>query len=184
MTPIGSAIFISVSHVKLACYCVSFSTFTLTFLLPAASPFSVQQFLETYEDEFLEVVNPKLSLLKLKHKGVISSDVRTAIESANDEDAKYTLLEHLQKNATVDTLRVYCDVAIAANGFPRMQALGRKIMDALSPGGWLDLWLHNWCMSECRSVHVCNFCVCLSVCMCLCLHVCLHLHVFLFVLLF
>ena len=109
---------------------------TLTLALPAASPFSVSRFLETYEDEFLEVVNPKLSLLKLKHKGVISADVRTAIESANDEDAKYILLEHLQKNATVETLRVYCDVAIAANGYSRMQELGKKMMAALPPGGW------------------------------------------------
>ena len=113
----------------------------MTFALPAASPFSVLRFLETCEDEFLEVVNPKLSLLKLKHKGVISSDVRTDIESANDEDAKYTLLEHLQRHATVDTLKIYCDVAIAANGFPRMQELGKKMMDALSPGGWSDLSL-------------------------------------------
>ena len=92
---------------------------------------------------FLEVVNPKLSLLQLIHKGVISSDVKTAIESANDEDAKYILFEHLQKNATVDTLREYCKVAIAANGFPRMQELGRKIMDALSPGGSMNMWLCN-----------------------------------------
>ena len=134
---------------------MSFSTFTLTFALPAATPFSVFQFLKRYEDEFLKVVNPKLSLLKLKHKGVISSDVRTAIESANDEDAKYTLLEHLQKNATVDTLRVYCDVAIAAKGYPEMKELGRKMMDALPPGGSMNMWLCNvyvyqsvaWCMS-------------------------------------
>ena len=111
---------------------------TLTFALPAASPLSVSRFLETYEDKFLEVVNPKLSLLKLKHKGVISADVKTVIESANDEDAKYILLEHLQKNATVDTLRVYCDVAIAANGFPRMQELGKKMMAALPPAGWSE----------------------------------------------
>ena len=114
---------------------------TLTFALPAASPFSVSRILETYEHEFLKVVDPKLSLLKLKYKGVISANVRTTIESANDEDAKYVLLEHLQKNATVDTLRVYCDVAIAANGFPRMQELGKKIKDALPPEGWSDLWL-------------------------------------------
>ena len=119
---------------------IYYSTFTLVFLLPAASPFSVSQFLKRYEDEFLEVVNPKLRLRKLIREGVISSDVRTAIESANDEDAKDILFEHLQKNATVDTLKVYCDVAIAANGFPRMQELGRKIMEELSPGGWLDLW--------------------------------------------
>ena len=93
------------------------------------------QSLKPYEDEFLKVVNPTLNLLELKHKGVISADIKTAIESANDGDAKYILLEHLQKNATVDTLKVYCDVAIAANGFPRMQELGKKMMDALPPGG-------------------------------------------------
>ena len=107
----------------------------LTFSLPAASSFPVPRFLETYEDDFLEVVNPKLRLRKLIREGVISSDVKTAIETANDEDAKDILFEHLQKNATVDTLRVYCDVAIAANGFPRMQKLGKKMMDALPPGG-------------------------------------------------
>ena len=160
--------------------CHLYSTFTLICALPAASLFSVSQLLEIYEDKFLEVVNPKLSLLKLEHEGVISADIRTAIESANDEDAKYILLEHLQKNATVDTLRVYCDVAIAANGFPKMQELGRKIMDALSPGGWLDLWLYNGCMSECWLVHV-------SLCVYNCMHVfvfvCVHAYVLLFVLL-
>ena len=135
---------------------------------------------------FLEVVKPKLSLLQLIHKGVISSDVKTAIESANDEDAKYILFEHLQKNATVDTLREYCKVAIAASGFPRMQELGRKIMDELSPGGWLDLWLHNGCMSECWSMYVCNFRVlnCMHfVCICMCVSVRVHAYVSLFVLL-
>ena len=116
------------------CDIVHVCTF-LTFSLPAASPFSVLRFLETYETEFLKVVNPKLRLRKLMRNGVISSDVRTAIESGNYEDAKDILFEHLQKNATVDTLRVYCDVAIAANGFPRMQELGKKMMDALPPGG-------------------------------------------------
>ena len=112
----------------------------LTFALSAAS-FSVSRFLETYEDKFLEVVNPKLRLRKLIRNRVISADVRTDIESANDEDAKDILFEHLQKHATVDTLRVYCDVAIAANGFPRMQELGKKNYGctALSLGGWLDL---------------------------------------------
>ena len=130
------ALFVSVSQV---CYCVSHGTFILTFLLPAVSPLSVSRFLERYEDEFLEVVNPKQGLRKLIRKGVISSDVKTAIESANDEDAKDILFEHLQKHATVDTLRVYGKVAIAANGFPRMQELARKIMGELSPGGW---WVH------------------------------------------
>ena len=109
------------------------------FLFTTASPFSASEFLKAYEDEFAEVVNAKQSLLKLKHKGVISDKVRTAIEGGDDEDAKYTLLEHLQKNATVATLRVYCDVAMAANGYPKMQALGKKMKEALPPEGWLEL---------------------------------------------
>ena len=146
------------------CYyvCLLHSTFTLTLSLPAASPFSVSRFLETYEEEFLEIVNPKQGLLKLKHKGVISPDVQTAIEDASEEDAKYILLEHLQRNATVDTLRVYCEVAMAAVGFPRMQELGRKMMAALPPGGWSDLWL---CMCECGLVCVHT---CVHVCVCIC----------------
>ena len=104
--------------------------------LPAASPFSASQFLKTYKDEFVEAVNAKQSLLKLKHKGVISQTVRASIEATkDDEEATYLLLEHLEKNATVDTLREYCKVAIAADGYPRMQELGRKMMETLPPEG-------------------------------------------------
>ena len=113
--------------------CFNYSALLSTSLLPAASPFSASQFLKTFEDEFVEVVNAKQSLLKLKHKGVISPDVKTSIEGANEEDAKYLLFEHLEKNATVDTLREYCKVAIAAGGFSRMQELGRKMINALPP---------------------------------------------------
>ena len=109
------------------------STLLSTSLLPAASPFSALQFLKTYQEEFVEVVNAKQSLLKLKREGVISPDVKRSIEDANDEDAKYLLLEHLEKNTTVDTLREYCKVAIAADGLPRMQELGRKMLNALPP---------------------------------------------------
>ena len=116
------------------CVHYNYSTLPLTSLLPAASSFSASQFLKTYEDEFVEVVNAKQSLLKLKRKGVISQAVRASIEGAKDEeDAKYLLLEHLEKNATVDTLREYCKVAIAAEGFTRMQELGRKMINALPP---------------------------------------------------
>ena len=114
----------------------NYSALLSTSSLPAASPFSASQFLKTYEEEFVEVVNAKQSLFRLKHKGVISQAVRTSIEATkDDEDAKYILLEHLEKNATVDTLREYCKVAISADGYPRMQELGRKMMEALPPEG-------------------------------------------------
>ena len=112
----------------------SYSALLSASLLSAASPFSASQFLKTYEDEFVEVVNAKQSLFRLRHKGVISQAVKASIEAAKDEEeARYLLLEHLEKNATVDTLREYCKVAIAADGYPRMQELGRKMINALPP---------------------------------------------------
>ena len=82
----------------------------------------------------MDVVNAKQSLFRLKHKGVISQAVRASIEATNEEEeATYLLLEHLEKNTTVDTLREYCKVAIAADGYPRMQELGRKMINALPP---------------------------------------------------
>ena len=114
----------------------NYSALLSTSFLPTALPFSASQFLKTYEDEFVEVANAKQSLLKLKHKGVISQAVRASIEATkDDEEATYLLLEHLEKNATADTLREYCKVAIAADGYPRMQELGRKMMEALPPEG-------------------------------------------------
>ena len=133
--------------------CSIVHSFTLTSLWSAASPFSASQFLSEYEEEFFNVVNAKQSLLKLKHKGVISPDVKTAIDGANDEDAKYILFGHLEMNATVDTLREYCSVAIAAKGFPRMQVLGRKMIEALPLGGWLlccvGAHMYTLCMHSC-----------------------------------
>lgn len=84
----------------------------------------------------MDVVNAKQSLPRLTHEGVISPDIERQISDANDDDAKYILFQHLEKHATVDTLRAYCDVAIDANGFPRMQALGNTLKEALLPGGW------------------------------------------------
>ena len=130
----------------------------MTSSLPVASPSSASQFLKAHEDEFIHVVNAKQSLLKLKHKGVISQAVRTSIEGANDEDAKYLLFEHLVKNATVDTLREYCNVAIAADRFPQMQELGRKLLNALPLGGWLNyivLYSNVHCICMCAFVTLC-----------------------------
>ena len=102
------------SHVLLGqvILCYNYSALLSTSLLPAASPFSASQFLKTFEDDFVDVVNAKQSLLKLRRKGVISQAVRASIEATKDEEeATYLLLEHLEKNATVDTLREYCKVA-------------------------------------------------------------------------
>ena len=51
--------------------------------------------------------------------------------ATNKEDAQEILYEHLANHANVDTLMKYCEVTTAADGYPKMQSLGRKMMDEL-----------------------------------------------------
>ena len=70
--------------------------------------------------------------MRLKRKGVISEDVESHINSAtNKEDAQEILFAHLMQHADVDTLMRYCEVAIGAEGYPKMQSLGRKMKEEL-----------------------------------------------------
>ena len=100
--------------------------------------FSVSEFLKKHEAEFFEVVNPKLSLLRFVRKGVITEDVKSSIDTSITEEAREVLYHHLTHHANMVTLREYCEVATAAEGYPNMQSLGRKMMEELEQGGWLS----------------------------------------------
>ena len=104
----------------------------------AGPQFSVSEFLTKHETEFFSVVNARFSLRRLKRLGVITQDVRSHIgDATNDEDAQVILYEHLIHHATVDTLMKYCEVAAAAECYPKMQSLGRKMLELLQ-AGWLS----------------------------------------------
>ena len=81
------------------------------------------------------MVDPKLHLHRLKHKKVITEALVSKIETADSEDAKYILFEHLLRNADAAALRAYCKMAKAADGFPRMQKLGEKMLKELALEG-------------------------------------------------
>ena len=100
----------------------------------AAPPFLVHMVLEKYEDDFFKCVDAKHRLRRLIRRGVITDTVRGDIQSANNDEAREILFDHLKQNATVDTLKKYLKVAIAANGYPKMQSLGRKMMEELEQG--------------------------------------------------
>ena len=129
------------------------------------------EFLKNYETEFFEVVDPRLSLLRLVRKGVITEDVKSDINTSNTKDAREVLYRHLAHHANVDTLKEYCEVAIDAEGYPKMQSLGRKMMDELQQGGWSKLcFLSVWGACTCVCVVcvcVCMLCVCVW-CVCVC----------------
>ena len=83
------------------------------------------------------MVNPKLNLLWLKRKEVISEGLIADIKAADTRDAKEILFEHLHHNADVAAVREYCKMAMAAEGFPRMQKLGEKMLNELTLEGLL-----------------------------------------------
>ena len=97
---------------------------------------------------------------------MITQDIESRINAAtNDEDAQEILFAHLLRHADVDSLLKYCEVIIAANGYPRMQSLGMKMKEDLQcmQGGWLcvsvcegacvfvSVYVHMWMCT----VHVC-----------------------------
>ena len=118
------------TSVRLACY-----TLRSFVGLTAVTQFSASDFLKKYETEFFEVVNPRLSLYRLVRKGVITEDVRSNINTSNTDDAREVLYHHLAHHANVYTLEEYLRVAIVADGYPKMQSLGRKIMEELEQRG-------------------------------------------------
>ena len=126
----------------------------------------MSQVLEKYEDEFFEVVDAKkLNLLRLKRKKVITADLVSKIESADDENAKEILFDHLKCNTDVATLKEYCEVVIAAVGYPKMQNLGKKMLSEL-PAKGLFKW--PWCMC---CLWLCCICKCLYTSELVCLSV-------------
>ena len=121
-------------------------------MLELCVPFdAASQVLKKHEDEFFDVVDPKLNLLWLKRKEVISEGLISKIKTANTRDAKEILFEHLHRNADVAALREYCKMAMAADGFPKMQKLGEKMQNELALEGLLE----QCCLCRvCVHVHV------------------------------
>ena len=108
------------------------------FLCHAAWLSSVPEVLEEYEDEFFQVVHAKYNLLKLVRKNVITQEIASRISAANDDEGREILYDHLKHHGSVHTLREFCEVAIAANGYPNMQQLAERMVQELSRHGWFS----------------------------------------------
>ena len=96
---------------------------------------SVPEVLKEYEDEFFQVVHPKYNLLKLVRKGVITEDIASHIKATTDDEGRELLYHHLKYHGSVQTLREFCEVAIAAEGYPNMQKLAEKMLHAIPTDG-------------------------------------------------
>ena len=115
-------------YISVICYPVTACSFVLSFLFVG---FPVEELLGKHEKEFFEVINPKHGLRTLIRTGVITEGVKMEIEVSSNLDGQEILYAHLKHHANEKTLRVFCEVAIQADGYPNMQEFGRKIMAEL-----------------------------------------------------
>ena len=74
--------------------------------LTAATQFSASEFLKKYETEVFEVVDPRLSLLRLFRKGVITENVRLNIYTSNTEDAREVLCHHVLNGVCISSTNI------------------------------------------------------------------------------
>ena len=109
----------------------------LTWLFPCHTDLftSVSEVLEECEDDFFQVLYPKYNLLKLVRKNVITADVASRISATTDDEGRELLYHHLKHHGSVQTLREFCEVAIAADGYPNMQRLAEKMLHAIPTDG-------------------------------------------------
>ena len=109
--------------------------FTWPFPCRADLFFSVPEVLKEYEDEFFQVVHPKYNLLKLVCKNVITEDIASRISATTDDEGRELLYHHLKHHGSVQTLREFCEVALAADCYPNMQKLAEKMLHAIPADG-------------------------------------------------
>ena len=95
----------------------------------------VPEVLKEYEDAFFQVVHPKYNLLKLVRKKVINEDLASRISATTDDEGRELLYHHLKHHGSVQTLREFCEVAVAADGYPNMQKLAEKMLHAIPTDG-------------------------------------------------
>ena len=109
----------------------------VTWLFPCHTDLftSVSEVLEECEDDFFQVLYPKYNLLKLVRKNVITADLASRISATTDDEGRELLYHHLKHHGSVQTLREFCEVAIAADGYPNMQRLAEKMLHAIPTDG-------------------------------------------------
>ena len=92
--------------------------------------------LEKYEDRFFNVVEAKEIALGLHRRKVIPESVMSQIgRTDSGKVARELLFGHLKQHGNVDSLKVFCEEATSAHGYPNMQSLGREMKTMLEQEG-------------------------------------------------
>ena len=97
-------------------------------LVPCSFSMSIEgrHILEEVQEDFMRYVDARAIVQKARIKEIIPEAVEIQINESNSSDvAKNVLLEHLQNQVMLESLRRFCSIMIESKGYERMQCLER-----------------------------------------------------------
>ena len=115
------------SSTSLCSVCVVLSRLSSCVPLAGGSGFDCQQFMENYEDRFLQCVDSHAISNMLLVKQVIPSNLSHQLQNVDSTTGTQLLFLHLRSHADRDSLLQLCNVMINLTGYPNMSSLGRDM---------------------------------------------------------
>ena len=92
--------------------------------------------LSRYEEHFIEVVAANEIAPGLYRRKVIPQSIMKQMKESNsDKDSRELLFDHLKQHGDVGSLKGFCEEAILADGYPKMQNLGHDMKAMLEQDG-------------------------------------------------
>ena len=86
--------------------------------------FHCKEFLQKYDNKFLERVNTHAIAGLLEIKKVIPGDLYFELERTGNDKATEMLFLHMRDHGSLETVHRLCDVMITKKCFPMMNSLG------------------------------------------------------------
>lgn len=97
----------------------------------------VESVLKAERKDFLSKVNAKAIVEEVKAEGIIPESVESEIISSKSRSEQNRILfTHVLDEAPLDRVRKLCDIMVAAEGYGKMIAFGRRLLDRLEKVGF------------------------------------------------
>ena len=107
----------------------------------------MDEVLRHFRKRFIEEVNAQRIVSDLKHMGIISDAVLTAVNREDGTTKQNEILyDHLERTSTRDSLTTVCDAMISVSGNPKMNQFGQHMKNKLQ-GKWVFVYvctLHSY----------------------------------------
>ena len=100
--------------------------------------YAAEQVLDDFRQRFITNLDAEAVIFDLKHYGIISDGDLTSVRKIDSATQQNQLLHFcLTRKCTKDALLKVCGILIECKGNPKMNSLGRELMQRLAKGIWV-----------------------------------------------